>query len=88
MLTLELQRLDAMFCGFWKQAENGDPVAVGGCLKIMEHRARLLGLFDSPPQEVKPRLILYHAHEYRAKKEAGEISDHDRPIQLTRPLVK
>ena len=45
-----------------------------------EHRERLLGLFDNPP---KPRFNLCYAHEYEAKKAAGEIPDGDRAIQLT-----
>ena len=77
---LELERLDSMFAAFWGGAECGCRVSVAVCLKIMEHRARLLGLFDNPP---KPRFNLCYAHEYEAKKAAGEIPDGDRATQLT-----
>jgi len=42
---MELHRLDGMFAGFWPQAQQGDAVAAAGCLKVMEHRAKLLGLY-------------------------------------------
>ena len=45
----ELLRLDGMFAGFWPQAQQGDAVAAAGCLKIMEHRAKLLGLYAEEP---------------------------------------
>ena len=49
MREMELHRLDGMFAGFWPTAQKGDPVAAAGCLKIMEHRARLLGLYAAEP---------------------------------------
>jgi hypothetical protein len=45
--TLELQRLDAMFMVCYRDAQEGDYPAVDRCLKIMERRAKLLGL-DMP----------------------------------------
>lgn len=44
LLTLELQRLDAMLIGLWRQAAQGQPAAVDRVLKIMERRAKYLGL--------------------------------------------
>jgi methylphosphotriester-DNA--protein-cysteine methyltransferase len=46
---MELHRLDGMFAGFWPQAQQGDAVAAAGCLKVMEHRAKLLGLYAAEP---------------------------------------
>lgn len=46
---MELHRLDGMFAGFWPQAQRGDAVAAAGCLKVMEHRAKLLGLYAPEP---------------------------------------
>ncbi len=45
--TLELDRLDALQRSVWPQAEKGKVQAVDRILKIMERRARLLGL-DAP----------------------------------------
>jgi phage terminase small subunit len=44
---LELQRLDMLVEKLWSRAETGDPQAVGAFLKVMERRAKYLGL-DAP----------------------------------------
>jgi hypothetical protein len=44
---LELDRLDQLQCGLWEEAAGGNLKAVGAALKIMERRARLVGL-DAP----------------------------------------
>lgn len=44
LVTLELERLDAMWGVNYMRAQSGDPAALASCLKIMERRARLLGL--------------------------------------------
>lgn len=44
---LELERLDALLSGVWYAAINGDDKAVNNALRIMERRAKLLGL-DAP----------------------------------------
>ena len=44
---LELERLDALLMGLWTPASRGDHAAIDRVLKIMERRARLLGL-DAP----------------------------------------
>lgn len=46
----ELSRLDAMLTGLWPSARNGAGAAVDRVLKIMERRARLLGL-DAPERK-------------------------------------
>lgn len=43
----ELSRLDAMLSGLWPEARRGVASAVDRVLKIMERRAKLLGL-DAP----------------------------------------
>jgi predicted transcriptional regulator len=43
----EVSRLDALLNGLWDDAESGNVMAVDKVLKIMERRAKLLGL-DSP----------------------------------------
>ncbi|MFA7604469.1 MAG: hypothetical protein WCY29_15830 [Novosphingobium sp.] len=45
--ALELSRLDGMLGGLWPDARKGQVGAVDRVLKIMERRARLLGL-DAP----------------------------------------
>jgi hypothetical protein len=44
---LELDRLDQLQSGLWEEAAGGNLKAVGAALKIMERRARLVGL-DAP----------------------------------------
>ena len=44
MRAIELERLDAMQVGLWSAATRGDTKAVDGVLKIMDRRARYLGL--------------------------------------------
>ena len=45
--TIEEERLNALLLSMWRQAQQGNQGAVDRCLKIMERRARLLGL-DAP----------------------------------------
>jgi ribosomal protein L15E len=46
---MELERLDTLYRALSKQAESGDVVAIAGCLRITERRARLLGLDAAEP---------------------------------------
>lgn len=46
---LELGRLDALYMEVFRQARSGVLGAVDRCLRIMERRAKLLGL-DAPTQ--------------------------------------
>lgn len=48
--SLELERLDRLLLGVWSQAAKGNQGAVDRALKIMERRARLLGL-DAPTKQ-------------------------------------
>lgn len=41
---LEVGRLDAMLLGIWQQAKNSDLPSIDRVLKIMDRRAKLLGL--------------------------------------------
>lgn len=45
--TMDLQRLDALYLAAFRQAKDGHLGAIDRCLRIMERRAKLLGL-DSP----------------------------------------
>jgi len=44
VMALELARLDHLLQAVWSKASVGDPVAVNTALKVMERRAKLLGL--------------------------------------------
>jgi len=50
VLQLELTRLDRMQMGLWTKAIDGDVQAVDKVLRIMEQRAKLLGLYDRAPE--------------------------------------
>lgn len=45
MLNEELNRLDKLLAGMWADARKGDPNKVQAVLKIMDARARYLGLY-------------------------------------------
>lgn len=49
---LDLERLDAVLVGFMPAAEGGDPKAAGLVLRILERRARALGLDAQEPLTV------------------------------------
>lgn len=72
--TLERERLEAMFESLWWAASHGDPHAVDRALKIMEQRAKLLGL--NAPVKVDYRHILMQEVQRIADEEgldAGEV---------------
>jgi len=47
LLKLDLERLDVMWGIHYINAQGGDVQALSACMKIMERRAKLLGL-DAP----------------------------------------
>ena len=51
-MTLELERLDRMMLGVYQDAVNGDDKKIATVLKIMERRARYLGLDAQPERDV------------------------------------
>jgi hypothetical protein len=50
VVQLELARLDALQLIAWRRAKDGDLSAIDRILKIMERRAKYLGLDTSEPQ--------------------------------------
>lgn len=77
---LELARLDEMQAGLWEGAIAGDPDAVNAVLRLMGHRARLLGLErkESPiktklPKLTRPEDGMAVMSELLAKAAMGEI---------------
>jgi AraC-like DNA-binding protein len=64
--ALELERLEALWRAHYSNALAGDLPALAACLKLMERRARLLGLDKAPPApavqlvaQEAPCLVLY-----------------------------
>ena len=49
VLSLELARLDAMLLGLYQKAKSGDVAAVDRVVRIMDRRAKYLGL-DAPQE--------------------------------------
>ena len=50
---LELQRLDELYLVAWKAIADGSETAIDRCLRIMERRAKLLGLDAAEKVDVK-----------------------------------
>lgn len=55
LIELELARLDAMWGKHYLNAQAGDVQALAACMKVMERRAKLLGL--DAPTETKTELF-------------------------------
>lgn len=51
LLELELTRLDDLMAGAYEQARNGDLFAVDRVLKIIDQRAKFLGLYERKPED-------------------------------------
>ena len=52
LIKLDLERLDKVFGIHYLNAQGGDVAALAACMKIMERRAKLLGLDAPAKQEV------------------------------------
>jgi hypothetical protein len=73
--TLELARLDAMALALWRRVQDGDEKAVDRVLRIMERRARLLGLDAAARTELsgaggEPLALAIVARQARERLEA------------------
>lgn len=53
LIRLDLERLDALWYPQYEKAVDGDPIAMSACIKLMERRAKLLGLDRPVQQEIK-----------------------------------
>lgn len=51
LLELELARLDDLMAGAYEAARNGDLFAIDRVLKIIDQRAKFLGLYDREPED-------------------------------------
>jgi hypothetical protein len=57
ILALELARCDRLQAACWEEAMLGDPKAIDSSIKVMTHRAKLLGLEKVDPA-VQKNLVL------------------------------
>lgn len=87
VLTLELERLDTMLVGLWKRASTGDEWAIDRVLKIMDRRARYLGLDEltepDPSKDARTALAEFMASAITAA--AGMTTTPDGHIIPTTP---
>jgi len=67
--TLELERLDRLQLGAWPDASRGHLGAIDRVLRIMERRAKLLGL-DAPDKQ-------QHSGDLRIVMDWGDSADTD-----------
>lgn len=58
LLTMEIDRLDQLQRAVWQDAIGGDVRAVDTCLKIIDKRAKLLGLENAVGQTVTNNTIV------------------------------
>lgn len=66
---IEVERCDELIMGLWPGATAGDPQVVAAVIRVMERRARLLGL-DAPAKiDMKAALI--------TPEEASKLSDDE-----------
>jgi hypothetical protein len=54
---IELDRLDRLQRGIWERAKDGDIRAIDAVLRIIDRRARLLGL--DAPQKIQAEVVNY-----------------------------
>ena len=66
VLKMELERLDVMLLGLWKQAAGGDLQALDRALKIQDRRAKYLGL-DAPTKTQEVPMASLTDEQLKAK---------------------
>jgi hypothetical protein len=77
MARLELTRLDHMFQAIWAKARKGDLAAQAQALKIMERRAKIMGLDASDRQQpaAAGTITLNISEVVVNRQELGDIND-------------
>jgi hypothetical protein len=83
VLTMELRRLDDMQTGVYEAATNGDPVAVHAMLRIIDARARLLGLY---PRNGEASMLMHIGADGQPDRPAIAITFHMPEPQQPPPL--
>ncbi len=77
--TLEAERLDCLLAGIWKLATEGEPGALDRILRIMERRAKLLGLDIPPPKPEAVTAFDLSQLTEEAERAAAEYAPDERP---------
>lgn len=78
LVELESERLDAMMTGIFQSAQLGNVTHIETVLKIMDRRAKLLGL-DAPVKTT-------HAADAEKSADTGQISSSDRLLDRLKKL--
>ncbi|MCQ4136658.1 sigma-70 region 4 domain-containing protein [Rhodococcus rhodochrous] len=83
VLRQELQRLDRMWLGIWKDAINGQDFKIDRALAIMDRRAKYLGLdnFVQPDNSQDARAALASFLGDVKKQVNGESADEDEDLE-------
>jgi len=83
---MECERLDALLLALWPQAHQGNHGAIDRVLKIMERRARLLGL-DAPTKTDLTtdgqRLVIEYVNDWRGTPTLSASWPDSGPATLT-----
>jgi preprotein translocase subunit SecD len=82
LIKLEVERLDKMQVALWAKAQHGDYGAVDRIIRIMERRARLLGLDAPEKQEVATRVILEIEREADREVPIEREADRSAPEEI------
>lgn len=82
-VAIECRRLDALIEALWSKAVDGDEGAVATMLRVMERRARMLGL-DAP---TKHELTQVHEFGDHLLAVAERELDRDSYLKLVRALA-
>lgn len=78
---LEINRLDAMLLAIWQQVRNGNHGAIDRALRIMERRAKLIGL--DMPMKFAPTDPTGQ-NEYSGKSDSEVVEDLQRILDAAR----
>jgi hypothetical protein len=79
----EIERLDSLMAAIWKDAIKGNLRAVDRCISLINHRAKLLGLYA--PEKTETRHTFNAETEEQLIQEArrrGIIKDEYEPLAL------
>ena len=90
VLKMELERLDAAMMGIWAAVRSGDVFAIDRMLKIMDMRARFLGLYGAETEDntenVKSALTDFFA-EAVATADAMDAAELEAATEATNRLI-
>jgi hypothetical protein len=81
---LELARLDALQASLWPKAENGDLRAVNACVRIIDKRCRLLGLYGFKEAQEPLQTLLIDDRGNPGKATGASSGDPQRPRRQSR----